>query len=149
MSLEARKADQQICVMVEQFGGRHSMQRRGVNYNFAIASRKAVESYLCAPYDVVAASWHRWTTLHDAWSCCSQQDGILLFLCFEFLFRLFHFHCFGFLGHESSFSGIQVSSKPTEDLQHRALLESHPCPKIFTQPENAGDVFHHCRDRRG
>ena len=66
-----------------------------MNYNFAIASRKAVESYLCAPYDVVAASWHRWTTLHDAWSCCSQQDGILLFLCFEFLFRLFHFHCLG------------------------------------------------------
>lgn len=27
MSLEARKADQQICVMVEQFGGRHSMHR--------------------------------------------------------------------------------------------------------------------------
>ncbi len=33
-----------------------------MNYNFAIASRKAVESYLCAPYDVVAASWHQWTT---------------------------------------------------------------------------------------
>lgn len=73
-----------------------------MNYNFAIASRKAVESYLCAPYDVVAASWHRWTTcmMHGVVVVSRTEPPVSLL---RIPISAVSFPLFGFLGHESPY----------------------------------------------